>query len=183
MVISAAKTVAAYLAELPKERRAEVSAVRDILRAHLPAGFVEEIGYGMISYHVPLKRYPDTYNKQPLMYAALAAQKNFYALYLMSSRMDKSAAARLEKAFKAKGSKLDMGKSCIRFQKASDLPLKEVGEIVSAMTVDEWIARYEDSRRATPKQAVKKTAKKTAKKAATKATKKVAKKTTTRKTR
>lgn len=66
MVSSTAKTVAAYLAELPPERRAVVSAVRDAVNAHLPPGYEEAMAFGMIGWSVPLSRYPDTYNQQPL---------------------------------------------------------------------------------------------------------------------
>ena len=82
MARSAATTVAAYLDELPAERRTVVAAVRDVILRRLPAGYEETMNWGMIAYEVPLARYPDTYNKQPLAYAALAAQKSYYALYL-----------------------------------------------------------------------------------------------------
>ena len=52
MVQSAAKTVAGYLKELPAERRAEVTKVLGVLRRHMPKGFEEDIGYGMIGWTV-----------------------------------------------------------------------------------------------------------------------------------
>lgn len=82
MARSEAATVEDYLAELPEERRAVVRAIREVIRANLPPGYAETMNWGMIAYEVPLARYPDTYNKKPLAYAALAAQKNYYALYL-----------------------------------------------------------------------------------------------------
>ena len=82
MVKSQASTVAEYLAELTDEQRAEVSTVRDVILANLPAGYVEVMGWGLITYAVPLEVSGPTYNKQPLMYAALAAQKRYYAVYL-----------------------------------------------------------------------------------------------------
>jgi uncharacterized protein DUF1801 len=85
MVQSKAKTVQEYLDELPEERRAVVEAVRKVIRKHLPKGYVEAMNWGMISYQILLKRYPETYNGQPLSCAALAAQKNNYSLYLMSA--------------------------------------------------------------------------------------------------
>jgi hypothetical protein len=75
-------TVDEYLAELPPERRAVVSGVREMIRRHIPKGYQEMMSFGMIGYGIPLSRYPDTYNKQPLGYVALAAQKNGYSLYL-----------------------------------------------------------------------------------------------------
>ena len=74
MTRSTAATVDAYLAELPEDRRAVISTIRDLVRANLPEGYRETMNWGMISFEVPLERYPKTYNKQPLGYAALAAQ-------------------------------------------------------------------------------------------------------------
>jgi hypothetical protein len=79
MARSSATTVEAYLAELPDDRRDTVAAVRQVVLDHLPEGYQERMNWGMISYEVPLERYPETYNGQPLMYAALAAQKRGYS--------------------------------------------------------------------------------------------------------
>jgi len=144
---SSATTPEAYLAELPSERRADIAAVRDVIRKNLPEGYGESVNWGMISYGVPLERYPSTYNKQPLCYVGLAAQKNYNALYLMRVYGDKAQEKRLRDAFKKAGKKLDMGKSCVRFKKAEDLPLDTIGEIVASTPVDKWIAVYESSRR------------------------------------
>ena len=95
MVSSKATSPAAYLASLPPERRKVIAAVRGVVRKHLPAGYVETMNWGMLAYEVPLKRYPDTYNKQPLMCLALAAQKNNYALYLTSATSDRRLMDRL----------------------------------------------------------------------------------------
>ena len=85
MVQSRAKTVSEYLAGLPPERCGVVEQVRDVILRHLPDGYVETMNWGMISYEIPLERYPDTYNKKPLSYAALAAQKRHYAVYLVTT--------------------------------------------------------------------------------------------------
>jgi hypothetical protein len=147
MVQSAAQTVKGYLDELPKERRAVIAKVRDMIRRNLPAGYEEAMGYGMITYSIPLSRYPETYNGQPLMYVALAAQKNNYAVYLTGSYGDPTRAAKLKAGFKAAGKKLDAGKSCIRFKKLEDLPLDAIGEAIADIPADELIARYEKSRK------------------------------------
>ena len=86
----------------------------------------------MISYGIPLERYPDTYNKQPLGYAGLAAQKNFNTLYLLGAYSDPKQRKALEDAFKKSGKKMDMGKSCLHFRKADDLPLDAIGEIIGS---------------------------------------------------
>jgi len=149
MVMSAARTAEAYLAELPPERRAVVSAVRDVVRAHLPAGYAEEMGFGMISYVVPLSRQPDTYNGKPLCYAALAAQKNHFALYLMCAYADPERKAWLEGAFRQAGKRFEAGKSCVRFQRLEDLPLDVIGEFIASCSVDTFVARHESVRAAT----------------------------------
>ena len=79
---SDATTAAQYLAELPADRRAAIEAVRQTILANLPVGYEEAMNWGMITYQVPLARYPKTYNGQPLAYAALASQKNYMAVYL-----------------------------------------------------------------------------------------------------
>src|SRR5437870_415669 len=104
MAKSKATTPAEYLKELPKERRAIVSAVRDVILRNLPKGYVENMNWGMLSYEVPLERYPETYNKQPLAFAGLAAQKNFYGLYLICACHPKQRKT-LEDAFKKIGKK------------------------------------------------------------------------------
>ena len=144
---SEAKTVAEYLKSLPPERRKVVSAVRDVMKANLPAGYLETMGWGMISYEVPLKTYPKTYNGQPLSFAALAAQKNNYAIYLMNVYGDPATATKLKQAFKKAGKKLNRGKSCIRFKRLEDIPLKAIGEIVASTPLKLYIERYEKVKR------------------------------------
>lgn len=146
MARSTTKTVAAYLKELPAERRAVIAAVRDIIVKHLPKGYEETMEWGFPTYQVPLAKYPDTYNKRPLMFAALAAQKNFYALYLTGCSGDPKQRAALEAAFAKAGKKLDAGKSCIRFQSLGDLPLPALGKIIAKIPPAALIGRYEKSR-------------------------------------
>ncbi|HEX6069219.1 MAG TPA: DUF1801 domain-containing protein, partial [Longimicrobiaceae bacterium] len=114
MVSSRAVTVEEYLEELPPERREVIATVRDEILRNLPPGYREAMNWGMISYEIPLERYPQTYNGQPLTLAALAAQKNHYAVYLMSVYMQPDGVARLRDGFERAGKKLDIGKSCLR---------------------------------------------------------------------
>ena len=106
MASSKAKTVDDYLAELPEDRRAVVSALRDLVNRHLPPGYVEAMSWGMISWEIPLSRYPATYNKQPLAYVALAAQKQYYALYLMACYANSSQDVALRNAYADAGKAL-----------------------------------------------------------------------------
>lgn len=147
MVQSKAETVEEYLAELPEERRAVIAAVREVILAHLPEGYEEAMAWGMIGYGIPLSRYPDTYNKQPLSFVALAAQKRHYALYLMCAYQDSGDEAFLRRAFEATGKRLDMGKCCVRFKKLEDLPLDAIGELIARTPPERMIATYEASRR------------------------------------
>ncbi len=146
MVQSAAATVKAYLDELPAERRAVIAKVRAAIRRNLPPGYEEAMGFGMITYSVPLARYPKTYNGQPLLYVALAAQKNNYALYLTCVYSDPARAAALRDAFAKIGKKPDMGKSCVRFRKLEDLPLEAIGTLIAGMPVAEYLVRHEAAR-------------------------------------
>jgi hypothetical protein len=118
-----------------------VAAVRRVVLDHLPEGYEERMNWGMISYEVPLARYPDTYNGQPLMYAALAAQKRGYTLYLMNEYADGSPA--LREGFERAGKKLDMGKSCVRFRRLEDLPLDVIGAAIARTPVDAFIEMHE----------------------------------------
>jgi hypothetical protein len=142
-----AATVAEYLAALPEDRRAVVSAVRDLILRHLPRGYEEAINWGAITYGIPLERYPDTYNGQPLSYVALAAQKNYVSLYLMGVYGDPKQLAFLQAAFKKAGKKLDMGKSCVRFRTPDDLPLDAIAKLVAWVTPEQYIQFYEAARR------------------------------------
>ena len=114
---SDAKTVKEYLDSVPEDRRKAISAVRKVILKNLPKGYEETMNWGMISYDVPLEIYPDTYNGKPLMYAALASQKNHMAVYLTGIYMSEKSLKDFETAYKATGKRYDVGKSCVRFKK------------------------------------------------------------------
>ena len=132
--------VATYIAGLPEPRRSAIAAVRDVVLANLPAGYEESAEFGMLSYQVPLRVYPETYNKRPLMYAALASQKSHMALYMCNANGIEKVRRALEAGFKKAGKKLDMGKSCLRFQALEDLPLDVVGKAIAATPMKAYIA-------------------------------------------
>ena len=147
MAGSRAGTVEGYLQELPEERRAVVSQVRQVILRSLPEGYQESMNWGMIAYEIPLERFPDTYNEKPLMYMALAAQKNHYAVYSSGVYMDPLGESWLRSEFEKAGKKLDMGKSCIRFRKLEDLPLEAIGKVAAVHTVEEFLEIYERARK------------------------------------
>ncbi len=146
MVSSAAQSPEAYLAELPAENKQEIAVVRDLVLAHLPAGYEEAMRWGMLSYEIPLSLYPHTYNGQPLNYIGLAAQKQKNSLYLMGVYADPAALQDLLEAYARSGLKADIGKSCLRFRTAQDLPLEKIGELIASMPPEKFIAMYEKSR-------------------------------------
>lgn len=146
MVRSAASTVEEYLADLPEERREAIAEVRDVILANLPDGYEETMNWGMICYEIPLERCPDTYNGKPLMYAALASQKNHMAVYLTGLYVKDGATDRFVERYEATGRKLDMGKSCVRFKSLDQLPLELLGETIAETSVDELIECYQGSR-------------------------------------
>jgi uncharacterized protein YdhG (YjbR/CyaY superfamily) len=143
---SDATTVKDYLASLPDDRRAAISKVRAVIRKNLPKGIVETMNWGMISYEVPLSVVPDTYNGQPLAFAALASQKNYMSVYLMSIYARDEVRESFLAEYRASGKKLDMGKSCVRFKKIEDLPLDLIGRAVAQVSMEEYVAAYENSR-------------------------------------
>jgi hypothetical protein len=144
-VQSDAATVQQYVAEVPEDRRSTVEAVRQVFLDHLPGGFEEVMQYGMISYVVPLERYPDTYNGQALAMASLASQKRHLSLYLMGVYGDAGAEAWLRERWPT-DKKLDMGKSCLRFRRAEDVAEAVLAETIRSIPVDRFIAEYEAGR-------------------------------------
>jgi hypothetical protein len=146
-VKSDAPTVEEYLDSLPPERRAAISAVRDVINANLPEGYVEQMEWGMVTWVVPLEDYPDTYNKRPLSYISLASQKNHMAVYLMGLYSEGPEESWFRRQYADRGMKLDLGKSCLRFKTLDEVPLDVLGEVVTKIPAGEFIARYEETRR------------------------------------
>lgn len=144
---SSAKTVEEYINSLPEERREAISKIRKVILKNLPKGYKEGMQYGMIAYYIPLSRYPNTYNGQPLSYVALASQKNHMAVYLSNIYGDPELEAWFKKRYKASGKPMDIGKSCVRFRKLEHLPLDLIGEAVAKTTPEEYIKMYETSRK------------------------------------
>lgn len=148
MVSSDATTVEEYLSEISDDRRGDVESVRALILESLPAGYVETMRWGMITYEVPLETFPNTYNDKPLMFIALAAQKRHLALYLTNVAFISGG----EEAFKMKyvetGKKLDMGRSCLRFKRAEDLATDVIAESIRSMPMKEFIEQSEAARAA-----------------------------------
>ena len=142
-----ADTVDAYIDQLPAERKEVISKMRAVINANLPKGFKEVIGYGMPSWVVPHSLFPTGYHcdpKLPLPFRSSASQKNFVAFYHMGVYAETAildgVVAEYPKHVKTK---LDMGKSCVRFKNMDNIPYDLIAELVTKMTAEEWIALYE----------------------------------------
>jgi len=146
---SKAATPQEYIESLPDERKAAMAELRNVIKKNLPKGFSEEMSYGMLGYVVPHSLYPAGYHcdpKLPLPFLSIASQKNFVAVYHMGIYADPKLLDWFTGEFKKHSkSKLDMGKSCIRFKKPDQIPFKLIGELASKMTVKDWVTTYESA--------------------------------------
>jgi len=144
-----AKSVAEYVDLVPPDRRAGFKRLRATIRKNLPKGFVEELSYGMIGYVVPHRLYPSGYHcdpKLPLPFANIASQKHFVGFYHMGIYADPDLLSWFKEEYaKRCESKLDMGKSCIRFKNVDDIPYVLVGNLMRKISIDKWISIYENS--------------------------------------
>jgi hypothetical protein len=135
-----------YIESLPEDRREALRTVRDVILRNLPAGYEEGMAYGMIAYYVPLERFPDTYNGQPLGLAGLASQKNYISLYLNSVYGDRETERWFRERYAASGKPLDMGKSCVRFRRLEDIPLDLIGETIARADLETYLDQYRAAR-------------------------------------
>ena len=136
-----------YIEQIPQERQAIMQKLREVIKNNLPDGFDERMSYGMIGYVVPHKIYPDGYHcdpKLPLPFMNIASQKNFIAVYHSGIYADPDLMQWFVDEYpKYVKTKLDMGKSCIRFKKPDQIPLQLIGELATKMTPQQWINLYE----------------------------------------
>ena len=145
----AASTVAQYLAALPADRRAALSAVRKAINENLPDGYEEGMQFGMIGWYVPLSMYPAGYGenpKVPLSFVALASQKSGMVLHFLCFYGHPTLSTWFISEYKKSGKKLDMGKGCVRFKSLEDLALDVVGRTVARVSVEEHMANYRAAR-------------------------------------
>jgi len=146
---SKAATPQEYFETLPDERKEAMTKLRKAILKNLPKGFKEVMAYGMVGYVVPHSLYPGGYHcnpEQPLPFINIASQKNFIALYHMGIYADKKLLDWFTKEYpKHSTAKLDMGKSCIRFKNPEQIPYDLIGELVSKMSPQDWISKYESA--------------------------------------
>jgi hypothetical protein len=142
---SKATTVAAYLDELPSDRRSALEAVRKVILDNLDGDYEEGMQYGMIGYYVPHRVFAAGYHadpKQPLPFAALASQKSHMAVYLSCVSGVPGAEQRFRQRWAETGKKLDMGKSCLRFRKLEDLALDVLGTTIRETPARAYVEAY-----------------------------------------
>jgi hypothetical protein len=142
MVSSAASTVDAYLEELQEPRRQEISELLTLIRQNLPQGYVETMAWGMIVFQVPLEVSGPTYNDQPLAAVALASQKKHISFYLSSIYASPELTAEFHQRWERSGKRLDMGKSCVRFNSLDKADLATLGWAVSLLNPEEFTQMY-----------------------------------------
>lgn len=145
---SNAQTPEEYISQIPDNYREAVSLLRKTILENLPAGFKEQMSYGMIGYVVPHSIYPKGYHcdpKLPLPFLNIAAQKNFIAIYHMGIYANPELLNWVTDEFRRYSKKPDMGKGCIRFKNASQIPYALIGELVKKIEVPEWITFYESN--------------------------------------
>ncbi len=144
---SKATTVEQYLAELPSDRKNIITEIRNGFKKHLPKGFEEGMSYGMIGFYVPHKLYPKGYHCNPtlpLPFINIASQKNHIAIYHMGLYASKEVLSWFETEWgKHSAKKLEMGKSCLRFKKAEEVPLKLIEALAKKISLQQWIDTYE----------------------------------------
>ncbi len=140
-------TVENYIENLPDDRKEAIQKLRKVFIENLPIGFKETMSYGMIGYVVPHSIYPAGYHcdpKLPLPFLSLASQKSHIAVYHMgiyaSPELFDWLTAQYPKYVKTK---LDMGKSCIRFKKPEIIPYDLFAELATKMSVEDWVNLYE----------------------------------------
>lgn len=137
-----------WIATLPEDRREAVTQLRDTFNAHLPTGYEERVGGGMLHWVVPHSTYPAGYHchpEDPLPFISLANRKNYVALYHMGLYTHPEVLQWFRAAYPNHArTKLDMGKSCVRFKKMNDLPLELMAELAGKFTPAQWIALYEE---------------------------------------
>lgn len=146
---AAGQTVDEILTNLPPDRVEPFNKLHEVIMTNLPAGFEAAISYGGLGYVVPHTLYPAGYHckpSEPLPFAGIASQKNSINFYHMGVYADPELLEWFVNEYpRYSKRKLDMGKSCVRFKKFDDIPYALIGELMTKITVQEWVDIYETS--------------------------------------
>ncbi|MGE4631650.1 MAG: DUF1801 domain-containing protein [Planctomycetota bacterium] len=156
MVTSTAKTPKEYIDDLPDDRRDTIKKFRTLIRKSLPKGYKEAMRYGMLSYEVPLSVCPDTYNGEPLMYAGLASQKKHYGVYLCGMYVIPEVQKKLVTEWKKRGTRLDMGKSCLRIQSWENCEPDLIADAIASVSMKKFVTAMSEATNTSKKKSGKK---------------------------
>mgnify|MGYP001288485779 FL=1 len=140
-------SIETYLNSLSKDRKESVQKIIKVVEDNIPFGYSKIMNYNMPSFVIPHSIYPSGYHVTPdlpLPFIGVASQKNHIGFYHMGLYANPKLLDWFISEYpKNCKSKLDMGKSCIRFKKVDDIPYKLIGELSKKMTTKEWINIYE----------------------------------------
>ena len=140
-------SIETYLNSLSKDRKESVQKIIKVVEDNIPFGYSKIMNYNMPSFVIPHSIYPSGYHVTPdlpLPFIGVASQKNHIGFYHMGLYANPKLLDWFISEYpKYCKSKLDMGKSCIRFKKVDDIPYKLIGELSKKMTTKEWINIYE----------------------------------------
>jgi uncharacterized protein YdhG (YjbR/CyaY superfamily) len=111
---SSAKTVTAYLKEVPAERKAALEQLRELCRSTL-TGFTESMEYG-----------GPCYSRDGVVEVGFMSQKHFIALYILRTDVMKTHNHLL------KGKGISHGKGCIRYSQPGHIDFNVVESMLRA---------------------------------------------------
>ncbi|RIL48641.1 DUF1801 domain-containing protein [Mammaliicoccus fleurettii] len=143
--------IESYIDQIDAKRKEAYIKLYEVIQEHLPIGFEPVLQYGMPTFVVPLNTYPKGYlnrTDEPLPFISIGVQKNHIALYHMGLYGMEELKEWFEREYAERvPTKLNMGKSCIRFTNTKTIPYGLIGELSEKVTVKEWINKYETGHR------------------------------------
>jgi len=138
-----------FISQMDEKWRDSFVELMATIDEHIPAGFEKTIEGKMIAYNVPLSTYEKGYHvtpNTPLPFIAIAAQKRHLALYHLGIYGDESLLHWFQEEYaKQVPTKLNMGKSCIRWTSTKHIPFELIGELVEKISMEQWIELYENN--------------------------------------
>ena len=136
-----------YINSLESDRKKTITQLINVIEQNIPKGFKKVMNYGMPSFVVPHSIYPNGYHCDttlPLPFIGVSNQKSSISLHHMGLYPHPKLLNWFKSEYpKHSNTKLDMGKSCIRFKKFNEIPYELIGILSSKMTVNNWIDIYE----------------------------------------
>ena len=138
-----------YTNSLTSDRKTTITQLISVIEQNIPKGFKKVMNYGMPSFVIPHTIYPNGYHCDtalPLPFIGVSNQKSSISLHHMGLYADPELLNWFKSEYpKHSNTKLDMGKSCIRFKKFNEIPYELIGILSNKMTVKNWIDIYEQN--------------------------------------